>query len=94
MAGKRIEMPPAERLFMGLYPTGLVFADKAVEIAGDYKRLGYINYERLVLEQVAPGCPPELLALMQAEEARMQAKRGERFETSACGQYVFLGGAQ
>jgi hypothetical protein len=62
----------ADDLFIGKYPTGLVYANKRVEVAGDYKRLAYLNYRTLALE-VDKGCPKEFLALIQADHARMLA---------------------
>jgi hypothetical protein len=62
----------ADDLFIGNYPTGIVYANKRVEVAGDYKRLAYLNYRTLALE-VDKGCPKELLALIQADHARMLA---------------------
>ena len=45
-------MSTEQRLFIGQYPTGLVFADswKDDPKTRDYVRLGYLNYETLVLE--------------------------------------------
>jgi len=86
----RRSMPPQERLFIGCYPTGIVYADRAHEVDGDYKSLGYQNYQTLELE-LRPGCPPELAELIQADASRMQSMRGQFFPTSACGQGVTLG---
>ena len=79
-----------DRLFIGVYPTGLVYADRAVEVHGDYKRLAFLPYRELVLK-VEPDCPAELRAMIEADAATVIARRGERFDTSACGQHVTLG---
>ena len=86
----RRSMPPQERLFIGCYPTGIVYADCAHEVGGDYKTLGYLNYRTLVLD-LKPGCPAELAELIQADATKMQAMRGQFFPISTCGQGVTLG---
>lgn len=86
----RRSMTPQERLFAGCYPTGIVYSDRAREVGGDYKRLGYLNYKSLELE-LRPDCHPELAELIRADAARMQAMRGQFYLISACGQGVTLG---
>jgi hypothetical protein len=56
--------PLEERLFVGGYPAGLVFADRAVERNSDYRLLGMLTYETLVLT-FQPDCPPEWRAFIQ-----------------------------
>lgn len=81
------------RLFIGVYPCGLVYADRSRERHGDYVRLAFLPYASLVL-QIAPDCPTSLRAEIEADARAMQAKRGERYEVSASGQTVILGDAQ
>lgn len=83
-------LPPEERLFAGKYPTGILFADRAVEVLGDYKRLGFLPYETLELE-VERGCPPALEALMRAHATKLQAQAGQPYPISTAGQTVTLG---
>ena len=54
-------MSSNKRLFIGVYPTGLVYADRQVQVAGDYKRLATLNYQTLILE-TEPDCPKNLAA--------------------------------
>jgi len=54
----------AARLFIGSYPCGVVFADRARAKGADYARLGFINYETLELE-IEDDCPPECAALIR-----------------------------
>ncbi len=75
---------------MGVYPTGIVYADRAREEHGDYARVAFLPFRTLVLEVDKPRSP--LLPLVRKDAAKIAALRGERFETSASGQYVILGG--
>ena len=77
-------------IFVVCKNSGIVYADCAHEVGGDYKTLGYLNYRTLVLE-LKPGCPAELAELIQADAAKMQAMRGQFFPISTCGQGVTLG---
>lgn len=80
----------AERLFIGVYPAGIVYADRKREERGDYKRLGFLPYRSLEI-QIDPNCPSCLRTLVEAHAATIQARRGQRFEVSTCGQHVILG---
>lgn len=79
-----------ERIFCGCFTTGLVWADKKVERHGDYKRLAYMNYGTLLLE-VEKDCPKKLRAEIEADAARIQAKRGEAYPVAG-NMTVILGG--
>ena len=80
-----------DRLFCGVYPGGIVYADRGREVSGDYARLGFLSFRSLVLE-VAPDCPADLRARIIEAAAPIIARRGESFPISACGQCVRLGG--
>ena len=82
---------PSERLFVGVYPAGISYADRSREKHGDYARCAFLPFRSLVLE-VESDCPKALRALIEADAARIQARRGELFEVSASGQTVRLGG--
>ena len=82
-----------ERIFSGIYPCGIVYADRTVEEAGDYKRLAFLPYSSLELE-IKADCPPELAELIRANAATIQARRGQEFQVSACNQTVTLGGGE
>lgn len=80
----------SDRLFTGVYPTGIVYADRAKEEHGDYKKLAFLQYNTLTLRWNGE-CEPELKAQIEAHAQDMQSKRGQFFQTSTCGQGVTLG---
>jgi hypothetical protein len=86
--------PPmlSDRLFAGCYPCGIVYADRAREVGGDYKRLAFLSYRTLVLE-VENDCPEALRRHIVQDAARYQAMPGEPLQISTCGQTVILGRA-
>lgn len=83
----------ASSLFVGVYPTGLVFADRAREHAGDYLRLAFLPFSTLELEWSGAKMPQELRDAITAQAAALEARRGEPYQISAAGQTVTLGGA-
>jgi len=78
------------RLFIGLYPCGVVYADRWVERHGDYKRLAFLSYATLKLD-VEKDCPPELAEQIRTDARRIQDKRGENYVITGSGQTVLLG---
>jgi hypothetical protein len=82
----------ADRLFVGVYPAGFVYADRAREEHGDYKKVAFLPYSTLELEVRDPKSP--LLALVRAHAAKIQARRGEQYVVSGAGQTVLLGGGR
>jgi len=80
---------PTERLFVGVYPGGLVYADRKVEQHGDYKRVALLTYDTLELQISDPDSP--LLDEVISDAAIYQARKGERFDISTSGQYITLG---
>jgi len=80
----------SERLFIGVYPTGIVYADRSREKHGDYARCGFLPFSTLVLE-LKSDCPKALRALIEKDAARLQARRGEQYQVSASGQTITLG---
>lgn len=83
-------MRKSKRLFAGVYPTGIVYADTAKEEHGDYKTIAFLSYRTLILEWWGQ-CPRELKKEIETEAAIIQAQRGQFFSTSTCGQGVILG---
>ena len=79
-----------KRLFIGIYPGGLVYADRYVEINGDYKRLGFLPYDTLEL-QLEKDCPPALATEIRHDAAVMRTLKGQPFRTSTTGQTITLG---
>ncbi len=79
-----------ERLFVGVFPAGISYADRSREEFGDYKRLAFLPFRSLVVE-FAVDCPAGLRALITRDAAVIQARRGEDFQVSTSGQTVRLG---
>ncbi len=82
-----------QRIFIGCFPEGIVYADRTVEIDGDFARLAFLPYSTLELE-FSRTCPSELKQEIRDSAAHTQAKRGQPFQISACGQTVMLGRLQ
>jgi hypothetical protein len=78
------------RLFAGVFPCGIVYADKGRAVAGDYARLAFLPYRELEV-QFERDCPAAFRAVITADAAKVIARRGEQFEVSTCGQTVTLG---
>jgi hypothetical protein len=79
-----------DRLFIGVYPTGIVYADTEVEERGDYRRLAFLPFHSLVLE-LCEKVPPDLVRRIKRHAAKIIARKGEEFRVSTCGQTVTLG---
>lgn len=78
------------RIFSGIYPAGIVYADRCREKGGDYARLAFLPFDTLELE-FATDCPGALKTLIEQDAARIQAQIGQEFQVSTCGQTVLLG---
>lgn len=81
-----------ERIFAGVYPNAIVYADRHREVNGDYKTLARLYFHNLELH-VEKDCPAELRAEIESDAALYQARKGEQFRTSTTGQTVILGSA-
>jgi hypothetical protein len=79
-----------ERLFAGIYPEGIVYADRQRERSGDYARLAFLSFGTLTLE-IERDCPEELRQRIVADAGRIQARKGEPFQISTSGQAITLG---
>ena len=82
---------PAAALFVGVFPTGLVYADRRCTVLGDYRRCAFLPFWSLEL-QVEPMCPLDLLPLIRSDALALRAKAGQQYQTTTCGQFVVLGG--
>jgi hypothetical protein len=80
----------SDPLFIGLFPGGVSYANRNVEEHGDFKRLAFLPYDTLALE-VQKDCPPELRHRIVEDAKTIQARRGQQFRISTCGQTVRLG---
>lgn len=79
-----------DRLFVGIFPAGVSYADRGREEHGDYARVAFLPYRTLELEE-SPGADPGLLAQARVHAASLQARRGQELRVSTCGQTVRLG---
>lgn len=77
-------------LFIGVYPGGIVYADRRKEEGGDYKRIAFLGFLTLDLSVSDPK-NDQLPAICRHANA-LRAKKGEQYQISACGQTVLLGG--
>lgn len=84
------ELSVEERLFIGVFPCGISYADRAQRVGGDYKRLAFLPFRSLQLEW-CPNVPPALVGPIIGDAAVIQGRRGQPFEISASGQCVILG---
>ena len=79
-----------QRLFIGTYPAGLVYADREKEVRGDYKRLAFLPYDTLKLD-VERDCPGELEVEIVNHARTIQCQVGQHYRTSTTGSEVLLG---
>lgn len=68
-----------DRLFIGCYPTGLVYADRQVEEHGDYRRLAYLNYGTLKLD-LEDNIPKELEDRIKKDHEKMLSMKGQPYQ--------------
>ncbi len=84
--------PASSRLFAGVTPTGIAYADKQRERDGDYLKVAFLPFQSLRLQWSPGNHPPELRELVQADADAIIARRGQPYEVSSSGQTVILGG--
>jgi len=87
---KKPAMTTEEALFIGNYPAGIVYANRARDVGGDYQRCGFLSYGTLELD-IEDDCPARLRPLIKAHASDLQARDGESYQVSAVGQTVELG---
>jgi hypothetical protein len=85
---------PSSRLFAGVYPTGIAYADKERERDGDYLRVAFLPFSTLRLQWSPGNHPAELREEIEHDATQIIARRGQPFEVDASGQTVILGGEQ
>jgi hypothetical protein len=78
------------RIFIGIFPCGVSYADREIDEGGDYKRLAFLDYRTLALTFYGNPCR-QIREWIAADAALIQARRGQEFEVSSCGQTVLLG---
>lgn len=79
-----------DNIFIGIFPGGIVYADRQQEVDHDYKRLAFLCYSTLELK-IEDDCPDHLARDIESDAAGFQMRRGLPFEISACGCSVMLG---
>jgi len=79
-----------ERIFRGVSPCGIVWADKYKEECGDYKRIAFLSFATLKLE-IKDDCPKKLIDFIKSDAKSIQDKKGEEYQISQCGQTITLG---
>lgn len=67
------------RLFIGCYPAGLVYADRFHETNGDYTTVAFLSYATLNLEWRQLNPDRELRRQIEDSARQMQARRGHEF---------------
>lgn len=83
----------SERLFIGTYPEGILYADRHRKVAGDYAHVAFLSYRTLELTwyQEAKHLPGNVRKQVEGHAASLQARRGEQYQVSTFGQTVTLG---
>lgn len=85
-------MKVLDRLFIGVYPGGIVYADKNSYSQGDYKQIAFLPYDTLVPKYRKVRIPPALRRRVEEHIRSMQARRGERYPLDSSGSnFVILG---
>ncbi len=87
----KTSMSASDRVSAATFPTGINYADRTVEVKGDYKRLAFLPFDTLELEWIAKRVPPDVRDYIVADAAKIQARRGQQYQTSQAGQTVMLG---
>lgn len=79
-----------DRIFAGVYSTGISYADRQREEHGDYKKLAFLSFDTLELK-LAYDCPSDLAEEIKKDAGSLQARKGEEYEYSSSGQKILLG---
>lgn len=79
-----------DRIFVGVYPTGISYADRKREKHGDWAKLAHLFFDTLELK-IEKDCPAAFAEWIKQDAAKIQARKGEEYETSWSGQTITLG---
>ena len=79
-----------QRIFIGVFPAGISYADTQREVRGDYARLAFLPYDTLKL-QVEDSCPGDLEQEIRTHARTVQCQVGQHYRTSETGSEVLLG---
>jgi hypothetical protein len=78
------------RLFVGVFPAGLSYADRKRSKHGDYAPVAFLDFATLTL-RVEADAASELIAEARAHAATIVARKGQAFSIDSCGHTVVLG---
>lgn len=79
-----------DNLFVGVFPAGISYADRTREKNGDYLRLAFLPYDRLVIEWEKVQMSDEMRAAIAEDAEKIIAMAGQRYPVSSS-QTVLLG---
>ena len=72
-----------------VYPAGIVYADKDIEVNGDYQKLAFLSFQTLILEFY--NCPQSSKEVILSDAKQIQVQKGKEYQISSTGQKVILG---
>lgn len=87
---KRTYTHPKDALFSGVFPEGIVYADRRREKHGDYVKVAFLSFRTLEL-QVYKEMPEDLRQLVEDDALKIQRRKGELYPRSSSGQHIRLG---
>ena len=79
----------SESLFIGIFATGISYADKSKTEHGDYKKIAFLTFSHLELTVYDPFSG--LLDTVKEDAKKIQSRVGEDYQTSSSGQTNELG---
>lgn len=85
-----IHVPPKDRVFVGTYPEGIVYADRLWNEHGEWVKLAFLSYNTLELE-FRNRCSREVQGFIKRNARVLQDKRGEEYQIDTSGHTVILG---
>jgi hypothetical protein len=91
LSGARGNKPASDRLFIGVFPGGISFADKSREKNGDYMQVAFLPYDTLELEWRAGKHPADMRKAIERHARSMAKRRGEEFAIDSSGHKITLG---
>lgn len=83
--------PFKDRLFVGVFPTGISYADRTKTKDGDYAPVAFLTFATLAFDVRDEASP--LVNAARAHARKVQARRGESFPLSTCGAADLAAGA-
>ena len=81
----------ANSLFACAFPAGVSYCDRTREKNGDYLSLAFLSFHTLDLVFTGNRCPAALRSEIELNAAKIQARKGQQYIVSTCGQTITLG---